>query len=185
VGTNDKNAAYPLGADAGQNAALVGHLTSLINDVYRVAEKGLWRDDATRTTEAEVAELIGAEEITVVAPNGTVTGSIRVHDVADDASEFGLLVVAPEQRGTGLGRALVDFAEERSRARELRAMQLELLVPRGWEHPNKEFLKGWYGRRGYRVIQTRGFDDAYPHLAPMLATECDLLVWEKPLRPAP
>jgi GNAT superfamily N-acetyltransferase len=181
VGPNDQNAAYHLSADAGQDAALVGHLTRLVNDIYAIAEKGLWQDDATRTTDSEMVELIGAEEIAVVAMNDTVVGSIRVHDVADDASEFGLLVVAPEQRGTGLGRTLVDYAEERSRARGLRAMQLELLVPRGWEHPNKEFLKGWYGRRGYRVIETRGFDDAYPHLAPMLATECDLLVYEKRL----
>jgi hypothetical protein len=28
-------------------------------------------------------------------------------------------------------------------------MQLELLVPRDWRHPSKEFLKSWYGRRGY------------------------------------
>jgi GNAT superfamily N-acetyltransferase len=152
--------------------------------VYAVAERGLWRDDATRTTDSEMVELIGAEEIAVVAVNSAVTGSIRIHDIADDASEFGMLVVNSEQRSTGLGRALVDFAEERSRARGLRAMQLELLVPRRWQHPNKEFLKECYGRRGYRVIQTRSFDDAYPHLAPMLATECNLLVYEKPLPPA-
>jgi hypothetical protein len=27
-------------------------------------------------------------------------------------------------------------------------------------------------------------DDAYPHLAPYLATECDLVVYEKALQPA-
>ena len=85
---------------------------------------------------------------------GSIVGSVRVHDVADDASEFGMLVAAPDQRGTGIGRALLDFAERRSRERGLRAMQLELLVPRGWRHPSKEFLRAWYGRRGYRLIRT-------------------------------
>ena len=65
-----------------------------------------------------------------------------------------MLVAAPEQRGTGVGRALVDFAERHSRERGLRAIQLELLVPRAWRHPSKEFLKAWYGRSGYRLIRT-------------------------------
>ena len=62
-------------------------------------------------------------------------------------------------------------------------MRLELLVPSSWEHPSKEFLKAWYGRRGYRVIRTGRIDDQHPHFAPLLATPCDMLVYEKPLRP--
>jgi hypothetical protein len=46
---------------------------------------------------------------------------------------------------------------------------------------SKEFLKAWYGRRGYRIARTGRVDDAYPQLAPLLATACDLEVHEKPL----
>ena len=60
-------------------------------------------------------------------------------------------------------------------------MQLELLLPRTWKHPSKEFLKAWDGRIGYRRIRTGSLDDAYPHLAPLLATTCDLAIYEKPL----
>ncbi|HZC14808.1 MAG TPA: hypothetical protein VE270_12385 [Thermoleophilaceae bacterium] len=81
-----------------------------------------------------------------------------------------------------MGRALVAFAEEQSRERGRRAMQLELLVPRAWLHPSKEFLKAWYGRMGYRLVRTGRMDDAYPHLAPLLATPCDFTIYEKPLR---
>jgi GNAT superfamily N-acetyltransferase len=109
-------------------------------------------------------------------------GSVRVHDVAADASELGLLVAASDERGTGIGRALLDLVEARSRARGLRAMRLELLVPRGWSHPSKEFLRAWYGRRGYRIRRTERMDEAYPQLAPLLATPCDLEIHEKPLR---
>ena len=35
---------------------------------------------------------------------------------------------------------------------------------------------------GYRLISARRIDDAYPHLAPLLATPCDLTVYEKPLQ---
>jgi hypothetical protein len=95
-----------------------------------------------------------------------------------------MLVAAFEQRGTGVGRALVEFAEQRTRERGRRAMQLELLVPRAWDHPSKEFLKAWYGRIGYRLIRTGSLEDSYPQLAPLLATGCDLLGYEKPLDPA-
>ena len=167
---------------AADDAALVHQLTDLINDVYAVAESGLWRDGWTRITAAELADEIRAGEIRVARRDERILGSIRVHDVADDTSEFGILVAAPEERGIGIGRALVDFAEHESRDRGLRAMQLELLVPREWSHPSKEFLKAWYGRCGYELIGTRDFLQAYPQLAPLLATPCDLQVREKPLR---
>ncbi len=168
---------------ADPETALVDELTALINDVYTTAESGLWRDGATRTTAAEVAELIQAREIAVAIRHGHIVGSVRVHDVGNDASEFGLLVAVPDQRGSGIGRALLDFIEGRSRRRGLRVMQLELLVPRGWSHPSKEFLRAWYGRRGYRISRTGSFNDAYPHLAPLLATPCDFEIHEKSLQP--
>lgn len=167
-----------------QDARLVQRLTDLINGVYAIAESGLWQDGATRTTASELAELIDAGQIIVASRNGEIAGSVHVHDVADDASEFGMLVSAPDQRGIGVGRALLDFVEGRGRNRGLRAMQLELLVPRAWLHPSKEFLKAWYGRRGYRLIRTITIDASHPHLAPLLATPCDLEVHEKALQTA-
>jgi GNAT superfamily N-acetyltransferase len=169
-----------LDAADSRDAQLVGRLADLINRVYAVAEAGLWVDGAKRTTPDEVAELIAAGEIAVARRDGAVVGSVRVRDVAADASEFGMLVAAFEQRGTGVGRGLVEFAERRARERGRRAMQLELLVPREWQHPSKEFLKEWYGRIGYGVIRTGSMAEANPHLAPMLATPCDLLGYEKP-----
>jgi hypothetical protein len=82
----------------------------------------------------------------------------------------------------GVGRALVAFVEQCAVELGSRAMQLELLVLRMWRHPSKEFLSAWYGRRGYLVIHTRSVDGVYPHLAPLLATSCDLLVYEKLFR---
>ena len=170
-----------LGAADSRDARLVARLTDLINHVYAVAEAGLWVDGATRTSPVELAELIADGEIAVARRGGEIAGSIRIRDVDDDASEFGMLVAAFEQRGTGVGRALVAFAEQRTLERGRRAMQLELLVPREWAHPSKEFLKAWYGRTGYRVVRTGSMEDSYPHLAPLLATGCDLLGYEKPL----
>ena len=166
----------------GDDVQLVGRLAALTNEVYAVAESGLWRDGATRTTTAELAGLIRAGEIAVATRDDRVVGSIRIHDVSGDASEFGILVADPEQRSIGIGRALVSFAEERAYERGLRATQLELLVPREWRHPSKEFLEAWYTRIGYRLVRTGSLGDGYPHLVPMLATPCDLRVYEKSLR---
>ena len=171
-----------LDAAASRDTDLVKRLTELVNDVYVTAESGLWKDGFTRTTPSEYAELIAAGEVVVAtASDGQIVGSVRLHRIGEDTSEFGILVADPDRRGVGIGRALVDFAEQDSRDRGLRAIQLELLVPRTWRHPSKEFLKSWYGRRGFRLVQIRRMDDAYPQLAPLLATPCDLEVHEKPL----
>jgi GNAT superfamily N-acetyltransferase len=170
-----------LGAADSHDRALVDRLTGLINDVYATAESGLWRNGAIRTTAADLTREIRAREIAVATRNGDIVGSIRVHQVSDDTGEFGILVAAPDQRGTGVGRALIDFAEQHCRERGLRAIRLELLVPRDWTHPSKEFLKAWYGRRGYELVRTTTMDDAHPHLAPLLATPCVLEIREKAL----
>jgi ribosomal protein S18 acetylase RimI-like enzyme len=165
-----------------RDAALAARLADMINGVYATAERGLWRQGATRTTASELAGLIAVGEIAVATRRGELAGAVRLRDVAADASEFGMLAAASAHRGTGVGRALVDFAEESSRARGLRAIRLELLLPRTWRHPSKEALKAWYVRRGYRLVGAGSIDVAHPHLAPLLATPCELAVYEKPLR---
>jgi GNAT superfamily N-acetyltransferase len=164
------------------DTALVDELCALVNDVYAVAEEGMWRDDATRTSAEELRTFIAAGEILVARTSDrTLVGGVRLHDVDPDTSEFGILVAARDQRGLGVGRALLDEVERRSRARGLGAVQLELLVPRDWSHPSKEFLASWYGRRGYRLVRTTTIDESYPHLAPLLATPCDLQIHRKAL----
>jgi GNAT superfamily N-acetyltransferase len=168
------------GPDA-RDLRLIDHLTSLINAVYASAERGVWRDGTLRTTTAELADLIRAGEIALATRGGQISGSVRVRDVAEDTSEFGMLVADPAQRGTGIGSALVAFAEQRSRRRGLRAMRLELLVPRARPHPGKQLLAAWYDRIGYRRVRVERIDEAYPHLVSQLATPCDIAIFEKSL----
>lgn len=158
-------------------------LADLINRVYRDAEKGLWVSGAERTDAAEVRALIRAGEIAVLRDRGGVAGLIRIQELGDDLGEFGMLVADPDRRGEGVGRRLVEFAEQWARERGLGRMQLELLVPRTWQHPVKEFLRGWYTRTGYVPVRLGRFDEDFPQLQPLLATECDFLVLHKDLRP--
>jgi ribosomal protein S18 acetylase RimI-like enzyme len=171
-------------AAASRNAAFVDQLVHLVNEVYAVAEAGLWQAGTTRTSPSELAALITVGEIFVATDRDqNLVGSVQIRQPSDDMGEFGMLVAAPDRRSVGIGRSLVEFAEHLGRERGLRAMQLELLVPRDWQHPSKEFLRSWYGRIGYRVIDERDVADTHPHLAPLLATPCEFEVREKSLRP--
>ena len=170
-----------LEAGAGDDAELVAQLVALVNAVYAVAEAGLWHEGAERTTPPEIAELIRAREIAVARQDGRAVGLIHVYAVADGVSGFGMLVSDPDRRGAGIGTALLEFAEAHGRELGSQTMQLELLVPREWTHPSKAFLRGWYGRCGYRLARATTLEDDYPHLAPRLATPCDLEIHTKVL----
>ncbi|NKE63559.1 GNAT family N-acetyltransferase [Lentzea sp. PSKA42] len=166
-------------------AGLAAEIADLVNRVYAEAEAGIWAEGATRTTEAEVVDLIHAGQIAVARSDKRVVGAVRIQQLDDGVGEFGMLVAAPEERGTGVGRDLVSFAEHWASERGLKSMQLELLVPRTWTHPVKEFLRGWYTRIGYRVVRTGSLDEAYPALVPHLACPCDFVIFQKDLGRAP
>src|SRR5919204_6197827 len=134
---------------AATDGEVVAHVTKLINDVYAVAESGLWVEGATRTTEEEVVHLIGSGEIVVAELDHRIVGCMRIHFLDATTADFGMLAADPGHRGTGIGRELFRFAEGEARRMGADMLQLELLVPRDWTHPSKEFLLGWYTRIGY------------------------------------
>lgn len=156
-------------------------VTELTNEVYAVAEEGLWTEGATRTTVDEVAELTRGGEIAVARLGDEVVGSVRIQRLDEYTGEFGMLVADPAHRRIGIGRELIQFAEGKCRAEGASTMQLELLVPRNWTHPVKVFLDAWYTRLGYSVARTGTIDEAYPALAPLLATPCDFVIYSKEL----
>jgi ribosomal protein S18 acetylase RimI-like enzyme len=170
-----------LPAAASDDAPLMRQITELTNDVYAVAEDGLWIDGATRTTVGEVTELTRTGQLAVARLYGRVVGCVRVQRFDKGTGELGMLAADPAHRGLGVGRELVRFAERRCRANGLGVMRLEVLVPRDRTHPAKDFLTRWYSRLGYRVARTGSLDEAYPDLVPLLATPCDFVIYHKDL----
>ena len=160
---------------------MVERVADLVNEVYAGAERGLWVEGAARVTRSELADLIRAGEIAVARRSGVIVGCVRVQRLDEATGEFGMLTADPAHRGIGIGRELMRFAERRNRAQGVGTMQLELLVPRDWEHPVKQFLAAWYTRSGYRLARTGTIDEAYPSLAPLLATPCDFQIYRKDL----
>jgi len=163
------------------DTSLVNELASLVNRVYAIAEDGLWTAGTSRTTPEKIAQSIDVGQIAVAIASGRIVGVIQVRRLETGEGEFGMLVADHEHRKQGVGRELVRFAERWSQGQGLATMQLELLVPRQWRHPTKEFLKAWYSRIGYRPVRTGQFEHCYPELAPQLATPCDFVIYHKPL----
>ena len=118
--TNDETRVEWLNPADGKEGDLVDRLTDLVNAVYATAESGLWADGATRTTASELIALISTRQIAIAVQDGRLVGSVQIHDVAPDVSEFGMLVAAPERRGTGIGRTLLTHVEK------LRALRAEI-----------------------------------------------------------
>jgi hypothetical protein len=48
-------------------------------------------------------------------------------------------------------------------------------------HPQKEKLRDWYTRLGYRVIRSARVEEVAAHLASRLAMPCEFLIFRKPL----
>ncbi|GAB3883777.1 GNAT family N-acetyltransferase [Microbispora bryophytorum] len=170
-----------LPVDASADTALMTDVAVLVNRVYAVAEQGLWRAGAERTSADEISRLTLAGEIAVARLEGRLAGCVRVRHLDDMTGEFGMLAADPDHRGIGIGRELVNFAEQECKNAGLAVMQLEVLFPREWSHPSKEFLATWYTRIGYRKVRTGIIDEPYPHLAPLLATPCAFVVYNKDL----
>jgi GNAT superfamily N-acetyltransferase len=166
---------------AGAADGAVAEVTDLVNRVYAVAEEGLWRAGAARTTPAETEDYIRRGEIAVARLDGRIVGSVRIQRLDDGVGEFGMLAADPAHRGIGIGGRLIQFAERLIREDGRETMQLELLVPKAWTHPSKKFLHEWYTRLGYRIVRTGDIDEQYPALASLLATPCDFVIYHKKL----
>jgi GNAT superfamily N-acetyltransferase len=163
---------------------LVEELVRIVNAAYAVGEAGLWLDGATRTGPGEIAEAIRNRELLAATIDGRLVGCAWVRALDAGTADLGLISTAPDRWGGGVGRELVRSAEELMRSRGLATMQLELLVPKGWVHPQKQRLHGWYSRLGYRVVRSAPFEQVAAHLASQLATPCEFLIFHKPLADA-
>src|SRR5699024_11596673 len=78
-------------------------------------------------------------------PDRNVTGvqtcALPIWLLDQETGELGMLAVDDKYQGTGIGRELIRFAEERGKKENLRKMLLELLVPIEGSHPTKVILE--------------------------------------------
>ena len=167
---------------APDDEAVAADLVQLINQAYAAGEAGLWKGSVDRTDLAEITEAIRSGQMLIArGDNGQILGCLRTRSLDPTTSDVGLIGVDPTTWGSGIGRILLAAAEALAHARGATTMQLELLVPRTGTHPAKQRLHDWYTRRGYTVTQTTPMEDYLPHVAPLLSTPGDILIFAKPL----
>ncbi|KIW16320.1 hypothetical protein PV08_06371 [Exophiala spinifera] len=110
-----------------------------------------------------------------------IVGAVRLGFRSAHVADFGMLAVLDEYKGLGIGNALLSFIEAVALEKGARRIQLEILVPQKWKHPSKEFLKGWYARKGYAFLEKDDIGRRHPKLVDQLVAECDFVVYEKTL----
>ena len=170
-----------LARDQARDEVLVEELTRLINAAYAVGEAGLWLEGTTRTEPGEIAEAIRSGGVLAATLEGRLVGCAYVRPLDAGTADLGMVSTAPDQWGRGVGRQLVRSAEELMRSQGVTTIQLELLVPKGWIHPEKDRLRSWYTRLGYRVVRWAPFAEVAAHLASRLAVPCEFIIFRKRL----
>jgi GNAT superfamily N-acetyltransferase len=140
-------------------------IVSVINDAFRV-ERFFVNGD--RTSPDEIDGLMGKGTFLLAEESGTIIGCVYV-DVTRAPAYLGLLAIAPTDQRRGVGRLLMDAAEQWCDARGARTIQIRVVNLR-------DELPPFYRRRGYRECGTEPF--SAPSTRP-----CHFIVMEKTLAP--
>ena len=160
-------------------------ITDLINTAYGNENRLWYNQNKQRTTVPEITSSIIAGEMLAAystSPSEDLIGCIQLHPVSPpQIAGLGMLAVPYSARGQGVGRLLVEAAEERARGMGFSEMQLELLMPRDWKLEAKEVLKVWYERMGYVLVEVGQLTDYYPKIVDLMACECICVVYRKGL----
>lgn len=127
-------------------------LLNLIHSAYRGdrARNGWTHEadllDGQRTDHAALREILDdpGQRILIAEEDGVATGCVQISDEGDGAAYLGMLSITPERQTQGLGRMLIQSAEEQS-AKLFGATRMEMTVIR-----QRAELIAYYERRGYR-----------------------------------
>lgn len=202
--------------------------TNLINAAYSAPSTTLLKPSKKRTTTKEVQTWLESGEFHLAFASschddvginnhqdgqqreGDPVGTIHVHvhtptppttatEQVIPISEIGILTVDPSSRSSGLGRALIAYAEDFAVAATAAASsverqnvktRIEVPAPRlhcesenGKEKKKKRrrYLKSWYEDLGYEVVGRRALGESVPRLASAFEEDVEILVMEKEL----
>lgn len=119
-------------------------LAAVYRSAYRENRELGFPAKAEHATAERVAEWIETARVSVAVVDGEVVGGVRLEATDDDRVKLSRLAVHEDWKGQGIGRALLDHAEDL--VREWGHGTIWLTTPAA--HP---FLPDLYGRRGYDV----------------------------------
>ena len=126
-------------------------IAALVNSCYRGdSSRAGWTTEAdllggTRTDKDDIVRLLSAPDSTflVLVDNGELIGSVHVQK-EQDSCYLGMLVVKPTLQGGGIGRQIMQAAEDYARS-TWHSSQMTMTV-----FTVRSELLAYYERRGYR-----------------------------------
>ena len=150
----------------------VTEITNLVNSAYRgeTSKKG-WTTEAnilegTRITETELTEILSdsTNTILVYQENKKIIGTVLLTNKTTELY-LGMLTISPELQNTGLGKKLLQAAEDFARTLNLSKITMTVITIR-------EELIAWYNRNGYKDTGNRepfpsNFDNVVLHAEPL------------------
>jgi ribosomal protein S18 acetylase RimI-like enzyme len=128
----------------------IAALESLVNSAYRgdSSRKG-WTTEADllggiRTSEETLREMFANPNAQLLkyVRGGQLLGCVYLEQKGNDLY-LGMLTVSPELQAGGIGRQLLEAAEQIARDRQCRAITMTVI-------PQRHELIAWYERRGYQ-----------------------------------
>lgn len=137
-------------------------LVDLVNSAYRGdRSRSGWTTEANlldgQRIDAEgMSELIAAPDTTLLLAEleGELVACCELQRSGERAAYFGMLSIAPPMQGAGLGRHVLEHAEDYA-ARQWGVRRMRMKVIR-----QREALISWYERRGY---QRTGETSPFPY----------------------
>lgn len=109
--------------------------------------------EGERIAPGELEELLADPDtaMLVAREDGALLGCVAVTRQDERLAYLGMLCVQPELQSAGMGRRLLDAAEDHARAQGIAAMEMTVI-------DSRDRLIAWYERRGYvRTGETRPF----------------------------
>jgi ribosomal protein S18 acetylase RimI-like enzyme len=127
--------------------------------------------DGTRTDEERMSEMMNKGTFLVVENSNEKLVASVYTELRGERAYFGMLAVDPSQQGTGLGRKMIDAAEDYCRKQGAKRIDIAVLSLR----PE---LPPLYRKFGYVETGTEEFRPSRP-LKP--GVECQAITMSKPL----
>ncbi|MGH9736523.1 MAG: GNAT family N-acetyltransferase [Candidatus Acidiferrales bacterium] len=127
--------------------------------------------EGTRTDVANMTELMRKGEFLVAEDDSNHIAACVYTEVRGERGYLGMLSVDPPRQGTGLGRVMVEAAENHCRNRGCCWIDLRVLSPR------RELLP-FYAKFGYTQLRTEDFQPPRPLRVPI---ECYGIILSKAL----
>ena len=127
--------------------------------------------DGERTSAPQVQAMFGTGEFLVATANGVMVASVYTEVRGGDRGYFGMLAVRASHQGTGLGRTMIQAAEQHCRTKGCKSMEITVLSLRTELPPlYRKFGYHETGRKPFHT--TRQIADNQP---------CELILMSKEL----